>query len=429
MLEAIRIQNFRSIEDVTLDLQQINLLIGANNSGKSNFLKALEFLKSILTLNSNFSREVDFSNYVFRGSYAGFISFTLYYSLNNSFKYAYCLELYFDEKGRFTGSAEILIQSELLISRSIQNKNFEKILKDYKRVAFRVFGHVSFSLESDDSKLSQLITENIYDFCIISQDLSSNSKLRTNDYNSEFVINNPRFNPLFEFDELLEKILNVVIYKPNPDLYCKSSQLQASPLVSNDGSNLVSFLFNLGQNYKKVYAQLEKDLEACVGDLVSISTPTDPQNPTELKIKFFDKNDNAYWADEVSEGVLYFLALLCIIHQPNPPKLLLLEEPEKGIHPVRLQEVMNFVFKLAEDKDIQVIMTSHSPLLLEEFKDIPESVFIFDKEGMVSKVKNLQKDIIEPENKQREVEGLPKSDYTSSLSSHWTVGLIGGVPK
>src|SRR5215210_4576350 len=44
MLQQIRIQNFKSLKDVTLDLQQVNLLIGPNNSGKSNLLKALEFL-------------------------------------------------------------------------------------------------------------------------------------------------------------------------------------------------------------------------------------------------------------------------------------------------------------------------------------------------------------------------------------------------
>ena len=49
MLEQVRIQNFKSLKDVTLDLQKVNLLIGPNNSGKSNFLKALEFFaKSLL---------------------------------------------------------------------------------------------------------------------------------------------------------------------------------------------------------------------------------------------------------------------------------------------------------------------------------------------------------------------------------------------
>ncbi|MCC5612626.1 ATP-binding protein [Nostoc sp. CHAB 5834] len=45
MLKRVSIQNFKSLKDVTLDLQKVNLLIGPNNSGKTNFLKALEFVK------------------------------------------------------------------------------------------------------------------------------------------------------------------------------------------------------------------------------------------------------------------------------------------------------------------------------------------------------------------------------------------------
>lgn len=48
MLQRIRIENFKSLKNVTLDLQRVNVLIGPNNSGKTNVLKALE-----LSLNSN----------------------------------------------------------------------------------------------------------------------------------------------------------------------------------------------------------------------------------------------------------------------------------------------------------------------------------------------------------------------------------------
>ena len=41
---------------------------------------------------------------------------------------------------------------------------------------------------------------------------------------------------------------------------------------------------------------------------------------------------------------------------------------------------MNFIRRLVAEKDIQVIMTTHSPLLLDEFAESPESVFVFDKD-------------------------------------------------
>lgn len=51
MIEYIRIKNFRSITDATFYLQDVNLLIGANNSGKTNFLKALKFLSDLYNQN------------------------------------------------------------------------------------------------------------------------------------------------------------------------------------------------------------------------------------------------------------------------------------------------------------------------------------------------------------------------------------------
>ena len=63
MLQTIRIQNFRSLEDVTLTLQEVNLLIGPNNSGKSNLFKALEFLKLIFS--ENLQREKDLKKFFF----------------------------------------------------------------------------------------------------------------------------------------------------------------------------------------------------------------------------------------------------------------------------------------------------------------------------------------------------------------------------
>ena len=75
-------------------------------------------------------------------------------------------------------------------------------------------------------------------------------------------------------------------------------------------------------------------------------------------------------------------------------------------------------------------MTTHSERVLDEFEDIPEAVFIFDKdEEGATQVKNLLKDVIEPSDKKMEEKGLPKIKFTDSLGSHWVTGFIGGVPK
>ncbi|MBB6004312.1 AAA family ATPase [Arcicella rosea] len=351
MLRKVRIQNFKSLKDVTLELQKVNLLIGPNNSGKSNFLKGLESM-----------------NYDFE-------------SMNNQVR------------SRLEFKSKSIIYIHIIADKS-----------DYLGVNINTpyinFYNTSQKTPDKDIWLSEKMD---------TQFTGSSSYSKTH------------------IPNLKDLKFTSIIYKPDPNTFTKPASLDTADSLLPDCSNLVPFLFNLGQNHKKLFKTLEDNLGKCVGDLVSIGTPAEGN---KLRLKFFDKDDNDYWADEVSEGVLYFLALLCIIHQPNPPKLLLLEEPEKGIHPRRIREVIDFIFQLVEEKDIQVIMTTHSERVLDEFEDIPESVIVFDKdEEGATQVKNLLKDIIEPSNIKMESLGLPRIKFTESLGSHWVTGFIGGVPK
>ena len=236
---------------------------------------------------------------------------------------------------------------------------------------------------------------------------------------------------------------NVKVYKPNPVKLIKPFPILSNQLlVSKDASNLIAFFDTLRDRFPENFKAIENDLNKCIPELTglrfeNVELKKDDDlfkiygDKTFKRLGLYDNvNKLTYWADELSEGTLYFLALLCIVHQPNPPKLLLLEEPEKGIHPRRIKEVLDFIFQLAEDKDIQVIMTSHSERVLDEFEDIPEAVFIFDKdEEGATQVKNLLKDVIEPSDKLMEENNVPKIKFTDSLGSHWITGFIGGVPR
>jgi predicted ATPase len=224
-----------------------------------------------------------------------------------------------------------------------------------------------------------------------------------------------------------KKISNLRLFKFEPTAFKFSTSVSHQPFLSSNGSNITSFLFTLSQNYENNFAKLRSDLAQCVGSLISVSTPPDPSTQGNLRLKFFDRDGHSYWAEEVSEGVLYFLALLCIVHQPDPPKLLLLEEPEKGIHPRRIREVMDFVFELARLRDIQIILTSHSPYVVDHFKGIPECISVFDRENGETKIRNAA-DIIREKNEEYAAQGLPPTNYTDSLGEYWVSGFLGGVP-
>ncbi|WP_375448302.1 AAA family ATPase [uncultured Fibrella sp.] len=361
MLKRVSIQNFKSLKDVTLDLQKVNLLIGPNNSGKSNFLKALEYMTK---LNAN-TVELDYKNLVFSKD-----------------------ELY-----------EIKIE---LVEES------------------------------------KLLNHERYFLCTINDNLTVH-KQRGTQMNDGIVYSDPS---TYDVNHTINFIGNLIIYKPDPNKIIAPGPVGiGQEFVNSDASNLVGFLdLLLGKYRKSNFQRIEADLKTCLPEFSEINLE-DYQLTENIDEKIVGKSfkriglsavdrGTIYWADELSEGTLYFLALLCIINQPNPPKLLLLEEPEKGIHPRRIWEVMKFIFQLAEEKDIQIILTTHNEHVVNAFSSIPEAVFVFDKdEEGATHVRNLQRDIIDVSNKKSEENGFDPIDFTSDLGKSWLYGLIGGVPE
>lgn len=365
MLTSLRIQNFRSIRDASVKLGQVNLFIGPNNSGKSNFLKGIEVLAGIF---QGSSREIP----------------------------------------------AVLANFESLVRRAHNEpSDITKQFIKYELYSTRVdalFVALGFH---------QLPQYKPYDFEPEIPEPFNNIK-KSRPYEDPDILNRI----LASTKSLL---LNVSVFKPDPAAFSLTSSISLGATIDKNGENIVSFIFNLSQNHKEEYKALERDFEQCVGNLVSFATPLYIVEPNAFRLKFFDKDNIDYWAEDVSEGVLYFLAFLCIIHQPFPPKVLLLEEPEKGIHPRRIKEIMGFIFELARLRDIQIILTSHSPYVVDHFADIPECISVFDRKDGETVIHNAA-DIIKETNDKLEAAGQKPIRYTDALGEYWVSGFLGGVP-
>ncbi len=90
-------------------------------------------------------------------------------------------------------------------------------------------------------------------------------------------------------------------------------------------------------------------------------------------------------ARQVSDGVLLVLAYLAILHLPQPPRVVLVEEPENGVHPSRLEDVLSILRELvSEQSQTQVVLTTHSPYVVDLFQ--PEEVTLcrMEDDGSVS---------------------------------------------
>ncbi len=87
-------------------------------------------------------------------------------------------------------------------------------------------------------------------------------------------------------------------------------------------------------------------------------------------------------AQHASDGVILFLGFLAIAHLPEPPNLLLIEEPENGIYPKRLDQVIRLLKQLVREPEgprfPQIVFTTHSPFVVSFFE--PEEVTFLSRE-------------------------------------------------
>jgi predicted ATPase len=115
----------------------------------------------------------------------------------------------------------------------------------------------------------------------------------------------------------------------------------------------------------------------------------------------------------MSDGTLRWLTLLTILLNPDPPPLVCIEEPELGLHPDMIHELGKLLIDASER--MQLIITTHSDRLVEEFTETPEAVVVCEKENGASKFRRLD----------REKLSAWLEEYT--LGQIWTRGQIGGT--
>lgn len=101
-----------------------------------------------------------------------------------------------------------------------------------------------------------------------------------------------------------------------------------------------------------------------------------PKSPTELTIEVELLDGTKVGTPAMSDGLLYYLAFAAIRHI-SPAGTLLVEEPENGLHPARIRDVVRILRDYVGHNGAQVIIATHSPLVVNEFR--PEEVTIITR--------------------------------------------------
>jgi predicted ATPase len=194
--------------------------------------------------------------------------------------------------------------------------------------------------------------------------------------------------------------------------------------LTTSGGNLAAVLATLHEKHPAAFADLRAELVRILPEYAGIRCETGRDGLIGLELVLAATSERIA-ADNVSQGTLYLLTLLALAFDPEPPSLVCIEEIDRGFHPRLLREVRDVLYRLSHPAGfglsrapVQVIATTHSPYLLDLFKDHPEEVVISEKIGAAATFSRLAdrsdlKDLLE--------EG--------ALGDMWFTGILGGVPE
>jgi predicted ATPase len=149
-------------------------------------------------------------------------------------------------------------------------------------------------------------------------------------------------------------------------------------------SNLGLFLSRLRKTPKAKHAML-----AGLADLYDGLTDFDAIVEGGSVQIFFTEGDFSIPATRLSDGTLRYVCLLAILCDPEPPPLICIEEPELGLHPDILPKLADLL--VAAAARTQLIVTTHSDILVDALTEEPESVVVCEKHEGCTQMQRLKK--------------------------------------
>ncbi|MBS1595037.1 MAG: AAA family ATPase [Bacteroidetes bacterium] len=304
-MDSIHIQGYKSIKDATIELKPINILIGANGSGKSNFLSFFEFLnnlydrklKEYVALSGGMDRMLHKGTEESK-SISSSISFDN--SVNEySFKLDRGDEAFFfsDERLWYNGNpweiSEYNEEAKVKVTNLYRAKYIRNYLNGFKKYHFHDTG-------------------------------------RTSPFNQTSNIENDTY-----------------------FLYAK-------------GENLAAFLWSIKRDHLTVYNRIVKVIQSIAPYFSDFFL--EPNANGFINLKWQDKySSSVYGVTDLSDGTIRFIALAVLFLQPTLPSSIIIDEPELGLHPVAISKLAGLIESVASKKT-QVILATQSVELVNLFQ-------------------------------------------------------------
>jgi len=383
-IKSLTLAGYKSInqEGQTIEFGDVTVLLGANGAGKSNLISFFDFLSAILVKSMQ--------EYI---AEEGFADSILYYGKKNTSNINASLKFCIHRSGSnfneidynialASTKGDTLIFAEEYALLCVNDKEIQVVFNnDLKESGIPAF--IPLSINSDDvaienkeEALSQIIIPLLSE-CQIFQfhDTSESSKIRSVGY-----INDNLF-------------------------------------LLNDGRNIAAYLYVLKNKFGDFYKRIVRYIQQMMpqfGDFILNPSPLN-ENHIFLNWKEID-SDYTMGPHQISDGTLRFMCLATLLLSPPEelPKLIIIDEPELGLHPSAISMLAGMI-KTAS-KHCQVLIANQSTRFVDEFE--AENIVIVDRnqETKSSEFKKLDEDKL--------AEWLERY----SLSELWEKNVFGGRP-
>lgn len=328
-LELLTIKNFKSIHEQALKLGRLNVFIGGNGAGKSNLIEVFRFLSEIVEQNLA----------VYTGIKGGADNL-LYFGRKNS-PHMY-LHLEFGE-GDISNSYEVLLRGTdddglIIESETAYYHEKGKYPKPFDKHV------VSGSKESKLKEVDHITTRQVM------RDLASYRVYHFHDTSDNASMK-------------------------------ATGEVEDNRFLRPQAENLAAFLYWMQEIQPHNYANIQNVVRQIAPFFDSFQLAPSKLSPSKIQLEWHEKNSNTYFkASSLSDGTLRFICLATLLLQPELPTIILLDEPELGLHPAAVTLLADLLKSAATRT--QVIVATQSVTLVNQFD--PDQVWTTNRDDKQS---------------------------------------------
>ncbi|MCK4920644.1 MAG: AAA family ATPase [Bacteroidales bacterium] len=314
MIEYIEIKGFKSVKNMQLELKPVNVFIGSNGAGKSNFVSFFKMAHAI------FNRQLQ----------------------------RYVIEEKADNILHFGRKISETMSGKMIFADDAQNNNayWFNLAQTKEGGLFIKEEGSGYNVTRDNNYQNYFTKSNVEETYITKDSSYRNTYLRG--YLSDIQI--------YHFHDTSAT-----------SLLRRECDVDDNDYLKADGRNLPAFLYYLHEEHPKLYKRIEKTIKSIAPYIDKFVLKPKKLKKDEIELRWVEKGDpnSSFNAYQFSDGTLRFIALVTVLMQPEPPKVIVIDEPELGLHPQAIQKLAGLI-KMASNKT-QLILSTQSVNLVDCF--------------------------------------------------------------